>query len=123
MKTRTVVFVLAGLAFAGHVMAGKDNSSSAASASPSAGDANVDVNVSNITRGSAGVSIRNVSGRRLSSVFLHCTFRDQYGARIDNVPVHVSDLAPSDTANEVARMPNDVKASSVDCRVEHAYAA
>lgn len=81
----------------------------------------VDVSVFSIARGSAGIKIKNISSERLASVFLECTFRDQYGARIDSVPVFVSNLAAGDTANEVANMPNDIKASTVSCRTNYAH--
>lgn len=138
METRTIVFGLAGLVFAGHVLAGKSEDAGRAQfektpwkvtearSNPTSNGNNADsgagrvtVDVFNITRGSAGVKVRNTSGTRLASVFLECTFRDQYGARIDSVPVFVSNLASGDTANEVAAMPNDVKASTVDCRTEY----
>lgn len=81
----------------------------------------VSVDVFSIQRGRAAVKIRNISDARLSSVFLHCTFRNGYGERIDSVPVLVSNLAAGDAANEIARMPNDIKAETVDCRTEYAY--
>jgi hypothetical protein len=80
----------------------------------------VRVSVAQIYKGSALVMIENVSGERLRSVFLHCTFRDQSGARIDSVPVLVHDLAPGDTANESADMPNQIRAARVECLTESA---
>lgn len=81
----------------------------------------VSVDVFSIRRGSAAIKIRNISDARLSSVFLQCTFRNGYGERIDSVPILVSNLAAGDAANEIARMPNDIKADTVACRTEHAY--
>lgn len=131
MDKRTAVFILAGIVFAGHALSGRNKtdisafeakpwshvSSAAASAIPDS----VAVNVFSISRGSAGVSVRNVSGDRLASVFLECTFRNKDGSRIDSVPIFVSNLAAGDTANESAQMPNDITASTVDCRTDYAH--
>ena len=129
MDKRTDIFGIACVAFAWHAIGnGKQADIAAASyaaqrtATVSADDANrVRVDVFNIRRGGAGVKVQNISGERLKSVFLHCTFRNQYGERIDSVPVYLANLDAGDTANESANMANDIKASSVDCRTEHAY--
>jgi hypothetical protein len=129
MNTRTAVFVFAGLIFVGHVLSERDGRGAHAETKPWASAARTDsgadrvtIDVFDVTRGSAGVKVHNVSGQRLSSVFLQCTFRNQDGSRIDSVPVFVSNLASGDTANESAQMPNDIKASAVDCRTEYAHA-
>jgi hypothetical protein len=131
MDKRTAVFLLAGIVFVGHVLSERDNGGSSATleakplAFANAAHADADkvaVDVFNIMRGGAGVSIHNVSGQRLASVFLECTFRNQDGSRIDSVPIFVSNLAAGDTANESAQMPNDITASTVDCRTDYAYA-
>lgn len=132
MNTRTAVFVFAGLVFVGHVLSEHDRRSAYAEqfeskpwASVARTDSDADrvtIDVFDVTRGSAGVKVHNVSGQRLSSVFLQCTFRNQDGSRIDSVPVFVSNLASGDTANESAQMPNDIRASTVDCRTEYAHA-
>ena len=80
----------------------------------------VAVRVGNIYQQSADISVYNTSGKRLSSVFLHCTFRDASGQRIDSVPVLVSNLAVNDTANERARTPKHADIAKVDCLTEHA---
>ncbi len=80
----------------------------------------VAVTVGNIYSQGADISIHNGSSVRLSSVFLHCTFRDANGSRIDSVPVLVSDLAPYDTAKEKAQTPKHATIDKVDCLTEHA---
>lgn len=132
MNTRTAVFIFVGLVFVGHALSEHGQRSAYAEqfkskpwATAAHANSNADrvtVEVFDVTRGSAGVKVHNVSGQRLSSVFLHCTFRNQDGSRIDSVPVFVSNLASGDTANESAQMPNDIKASAVDCRTEYAHA-
>ena len=78
------------------------------------------VKIGNVYRQSADISVYNTSGKRLSSVFLHCTFRDASGQRIDSVPVLVSNLAVNDTDNERARTPKHADIAKVDCLTEHA---
>lgn len=78
------------------------------------------VKVGNIYRQSADISVYNTSGKRLTSVFLHCTFRDAGGQRIDSVPVLVSDLAMNDMASERARTPKHADIAKVDCLTDHA---
>lgn len=78
------------------------------------------VTVGNIYSQGADISIHNGSSVHLTSVFLHCTFRDANGIRIDSVPVLVSDLAPFDTAKERAATAKHATIENVDCLTEHA---
>lgn len=125
MKSWQIAAVVIGGLAASYYVRMPDNTAPrlvAAAASQDAPAADkVAINVFNVASGMAGVAIKNVSGARLDTVFMHCTFRNDSGGRIDSVPVMVSDLAAGDTANEIARMPNDIKASKVECLTDYAY--